>query len=136
MLCCLPPPSRSRQPIMEALCCQINPDCHMVAAGCRDGRVRVASTKEGVGLMHTLGDRFPGAVSPCCTALRWRPESWHSSETRNILLAARVREAGPPCSLSICFRNPSPVGLKHSCWGAPGAMVIERHMRSGWTEPI
>jgi hypothetical protein len=62
----------------------------MAAVGCRDGRVRVVSTRPGTGLMHTLGDDVPGVTLACCTALRWRPEQWKSSDTKNVLLVARV----------------------------------------------
>mmetsp|Transcript_25136 Transcript_25136/g.65248 ORF Transcript_25136/g.65248 Transcript_25136/m.65248 type:complete len:317 (+) Transcript_25136:614-1564(+) len=77
---------------MESLCAQMTEDAHMVAVGCRDGRVRIVSTRPGTGLMHTLGDDFPGVKLPCCTALRWRPSSWHSSETKNVLIVARDDE--------------------------------------------
>mmetsp|Transcript_2835 Transcript_2835/g.7949 ORF Transcript_2835/g.7949 Transcript_2835/m.7949 type:complete len:415 (+) Transcript_2835:218-1462(+) len=76
----------------EAMCCRMSPDGKMVAVGCQDGRVRLVSATPGAGVVHTLGDEFPKAVSPCCTALRWRPDSWKNTETMNQLLVARGDE--------------------------------------------
>uniref|UniRef100_A0A061SGK6 Wd repeat protein n=1 Tax=Tetraselmis sp. GSL018 TaxID=582737 RepID=A0A061SGK6_9CHLO len=76
----------------EALCCAVSPDGHAVAAGCRDGRVRVVASRPGGGLLHTLGDPNPHVSEPSCTALRWRPETWHAGETRNVLIACKGGE--------------------------------------------
>lgn len=88
------------QPGKESLCAQMSEDGHMAAVGCRDGRVRIVSARPGTGLMHTLGDDFPGVKLASCTALRWRPEAWHASETKNVLLVARVRRHALPHRVS------------------------------------